>query len=403
MKSKKNYLRVPYGCSVHNEEEIAAVVNVLKTSTQMGRNVRKFEEKVAKIFDKKYGIMLNSGSSALLLAFEVLDLPAGSEVITPTLTFGTTVSCLVKNNLVPAFVDVEEGTYCIDPAKIGAMITDNTKAVCIPNLIGNIAKWDEISRICEKYDLKIIEDSADTLGATLSGRSTGYYSDISITSFYGSHVINAAGNGGMICVNSEEHLRRLKVLRSWGRSSSLYIDSESIENRFNVKVDGFDYDEKFVFEDIGYNFEPSEMGAAFGLVQFDRLEDNIKARINNFNTHQDFFRQFENWFILSKQTDNSTTGWLAYPLVIKKQAPFTRRGLQIFLEKRGIQTRVIFTGNITRQPGFKNIRKLVPDSGLPIADDVMRGGILIGCHHGLTGSMIKHIHTSFNEFSLKYN
>ena len=194
---KDNYLHVPYGTTVHGKEEIDAVVKVLKTSTQMGSHVRQFEERIAASFDKKYGIMVNSGSSALLLGVELLDLPRDSEVITPALTFATTVSCLVKNNLTPALVDVEEGTYCIDPSKIEAMISDNTKAVCIPNLIGNVAKWDEIVEICNKYNLIIIEDSADTLGASLNGRSTGFNSDISITSFYGSHVINAAGNGGM--------------------------------------------------------------------------------------------------------------------------------------------------------------------------------------------------------------
>lgn len=399
---ERNNIHVPYGMTVHGEEEIAAVNHVLRTSTQMGKHVRAFEEKVAELFEKKHGIMVNSGSSALFLAAEIMDLPRGSEIITPALTFATTISCLVKNGLVPAFVDVEEGTYCIDPAKVEAMITPKTRAVCIPNLIGNIADWERIAEIAKKYDFKIIEDSADTLGGTLNGRSSGYYSDISITSFYGSHVINCAGNGGMLCVNDEEQARRAKLLRSWGRSSSLFVESEKLENRFNVNVDGIDYDAKFVFEALGYNLEPSELGAAFGLVQLDKLQNNIDARIENYDAQYKFFKQYEEWFILPKQTDGSTTGWLAFPLTLRGDAPFTRRSLQTFLENRNIQTRVVFTGNITRQPGFKNVEKRVSNEDYPEADKVMKGGVLLACHHGLTREMLDHLHGSFEKFAKPY-
>lgn len=396
--TREDYLYVPYGCTVHGEEEIAAVEKVLRTSTQMGPYVREFENKVAETFDKAHGVMVNSGSSALYLAVEVLDLPEGSEVITPALTFATTVGCLVKNGLVPAFVDVEEGTYCIDPEKIEAMITDKTRAVCIPNLIGNICDWDRIAEICRKHDLKIIEDSADTLDGTLHGRSSGYHADISITSFYGSHVINGAGNGGMLCIKDDNMAAKARLLRSWGRSSSLFVESEAIENRFNVKVDGIPYDAKFVFETIGYQLEPSEISAAFALVQFDKLEQNIKAREKYFNKQLDFFSQYEDWFILPRQTAGSRTGWLAFPLTVRDEAPFTRQEMQIFLEKRNIQTRVVFTGNITRQPGFKDIVMKKSLGGYPVADHVMRGGVLLACHHGLDDEMLAHVHGSFKSF-----
>ena len=399
---REDYLYVPYGCTVHGEEEILAVEKVLRTSTQMGPHVREFEAKVAATFDKPHGIMVNSGSSALYLAVEVLDLPKGSEVITPALTFSTTVGCLVKNGLIPAFVDVEEGTYCIDPAKIEAMITEKTRAVCIPNLIGNICDWERIVEICRKHDLKIIEDSADTLGGTLSGQSSGHHSDISITSFYGSHVINGAGNGGMLCVKDDAMAAKARLLRSWGRSSSLFVESEAIENRFNIDVDGIPYDAKFVFETIGYQLEPSEISAAFALVQFAKLEQNIKAREAYFNKQYDFFSQYQDWFILPKQTNESRTGWLAFPMTIRDDAPFTRREMQIFLEKRNIQTRVVFTGNITRQPGFKNIEMKKATEGYPIADHVMRGGVLLACHHGLTDEMLAHVHDSFRDFAAQY-
>ncbi|HRC90271.1 MAG TPA: aminotransferase class I/II-fold pyridoxal phosphate-dependent enzyme [Bacteroidales bacterium] len=394
-------MRVPYGMTVHGQEEIDAVVEVLKTSTQMGRNVMTFEERVAKLFDKKYGLMLNSGSSALFLGAEVLNLPKGSEVITPVLTFSTTIASLVKNGLVPAFVDVESDTFLIDINKIEEMISDKTKAIAVPNLLGNIPDWDIIYEIARKYNLKIIEDSADTLGGILHGRSTGFNSDISITSFYGSHIINCAGNGGMLCLNDDGMYRRAKLLRSWGRSSSIFPESEKIENRFNTELEGIRYDAKFVFEEIGYNLEPSEIGAAFGLIQLNKLQENINARIENFNRQFKFFKQFKDWFILPKQTAGTKTGWLAFPLIVKDTAPFTRTEMQIALEKANIQTRVVFTGNILKQPGFKNIHCIKNKNGYPNADNVMRGGILIACHHGLTDEMINYIHDSFRSFVKK--
>ena len=391
-------IKVPYGQTVHGEEEIDAVVKALRTSTQMGVNVREMEERVANLFSKKYGIMVNSGSSANYLAVEILNLPEDSEVITPVLTFATTVAPIVKNKLVPVFIDVEPGTYNIDVNQVEKALSKNTKAVMIPNLLGNLPDWQSLKQIANQHNLIIIEDSADTLGATINDQSSGYFTDISTTSFYGSHVINCAGNGGMICLNEDQLAAKTKLLRSWGRSSSLFVESEAIENRFNIQIDGIDYDAKFIFETLGYNLEPSEIGAAFGLVQLNKLEKNIELRVAAFKRHLDFFAAFEDWFILPKQLPHSRTGWLAFPLTIKDTSHFTRKQLQIFLEKRNIQTRTVFTGNILRQPGFNNIKHRKLDNGYPYADQVMRGGILMGCHHGLTNEMVEYIHDCFQEF-----
>ncbi|MCR9191801.1 MAG: aminotransferase class I/II-fold pyridoxal phosphate-dependent enzyme [Gammaproteobacteria bacterium] len=395
----REYLSVPYGRTVHGEEEIAAVVNVLRTSTQMGKHVREMEAKVATLFQKQQGIMVNSGSSANYLAIEILDLPEGSEVITPVLTFSTTVAPLVRNKLIPVFVDVEPGTYNIDANKVEAMITPKTKALMIPNLLGNLPDWKQLRALADKYNLIVIEDSADTLGATIDDASSGRFTDVSTTSFYGSHVINCAGNGGMLCVNTAELEDRAKLLRSWGRSSSLFVESEAIENRFNVAVDDIPYDSKFLFEALGYNIEPSEMGAAFGLVQLNKLDQNIATREKWFAVQDAFFKAYEDWFIFPEQLPQSRTGWLAYPLTIKENAPFTRTQLQIFLEKRNIQTRTVFTGNILRQPGFKNIACRRDPNGYEHTDAVMRGGIMMGCHHGLNAEMMAHIHESFKVFA----
>ena len=396
-------LRVPYGLSVHGNEEIKAVVKVLKTSTQMSKNVSTFEKKISKLFAKKYGLMVNSGSSALLLAMETLNFPAGSEIITPALTFSTTVGYIVRNNWVPVFVDVEEGTYCINENKIKDLITKKTKAIVAPHLMGNIVNWQKISPMLKRRGILIVEDSADTLGATYKNKSTGKYADISITSFYGSHISNCAGNGGMVCFNDKKKYLKAKLLRSWGRSSSLFDEkSERIENRFNIKLDGIPYDKKFVFEKIGHNLEPSELGAAFGLVQLKKLNFNLKKREFNFASHSKFLKKYSKYFILPKQLPGSKSGWLAYPITITKNAPFSRTQMQIFLEKKNIQTRVVFTGNILRQPGFKNIKAKKDPLGYPEADKVMKNGILIACHHGLTNKMMKHIHNSIDEFMSKF-
>lgn len=396
-----DYIHVPYGRTVHGEEEIEAVVNVLRTSTQMGKNVREMEERIAALYQKKYGIMVNSGSSALYLAADLLDYEPGTEIITPALTFSTTVAPIVKKGWVPVFIDVEEGTYNIDAAKVEEMITPKTKAMIIPNLMGNLPDWAVLREIADKYGLFVLEDSADTLGAEIGGLSSGRFTDMSTTSFYGSHIINCGGNGGMLCVNRDDHYNRGRLLRSWGRSSSLFVESEKIENRFNVEVDGIPYDAKFVFEEPGYNIEPSEMGAAFGVVQLNKLKHNIDTRTKNYHRMRTFFSQYEEFFILPKQLPDSWTGWLAYASTIRESAPFIRRDLQIFLEKRNIQTRTVFTGNILRQPGFKNVNCIKAAGGYPESDKVMRGGMLLACHHGLSEEQIVHVMESVSAFMSK--
>ena len=397
-----DYIHVPYGRTVHGEEEIEAVVNVLRTSTQMGKNVREMEAQVAALYDKKYGIMVNSGSSALYLAADLMNYEPGAEIITPALTFSTTVAPQVKKGWVPAFVDVEEGTYNVDANKVEEMITPKTKAMIIPNLMGNLPNWKQLREIADKHNLFLLEDSADTIGAEIDGASSGRFTDMSTTSFYGSHIINNAGNGGALCVNTEAFYDRGRLLRSWGRSSSLFVESEAIENRFNVEVDGIPYDAKFVFEEPGYNIEPSELGAAFGLVQVKKLPKNIDTRTDNYNRMRDFFTQYEEFFILPKQLPNSRTGWLAFPTTLRESAPFIRRDMQIFLEKRNIMTRTVFTGNILRQPGFKNVNCKKAANGYPESDRVMRGGMLLACHHGLNDAQIAHVMESVTEFMKQY-
>jgi len=286
---------------------------------------------------------------------------------------------------------------------IESLINNNTSAILAPDLMGNICEWPYISKLAKSNNLKVIVDSADTIGSTYNGVSTGAYADVAITSFYGSHIINGAGNGGMIVTSDKEVADKCSLLRSWGRSSSLFLESEAIENRFNVKLDGIQYDSKFVFEELGYQLEPSEISAAFALVQLSKLKKNMELRNKHFNSHTKFFLKYNNFFSLPIQNPNAYTCWLAYPMCIREDAPFSRTDMQIFLEKRNIQTRVVFTGNILRQPMMKDVQYIGDADDFRNADKVMKQGILLACHHGLTEKMLNHLYESCDLFISQFS
>ena len=395
-------MKITYGKNLYNNLEISSVVKTLRKSTQMGNSVSTFEKKIAKYFGKKYGLMVNSGSSALILAIKSLKLKKGSEIIVPCLNFGTAVSSVLICGHKPVFVDVEIETLQIDISKIAKKITKKTKAIMVPNLIGNVPDWKKIYKIAKKFNLIIIEDSADTLGASIDNKPTGIYSDISITSFYGSHIISCAGNGGMLLTNNKQYYEKAKVLRSWGRMSSLIKDSENIVKRLNIKLKGVDYDKKFVFSELGFNFEPSEIGAAFGLVQLKKFKNFMTLRNGNFNKHINFFIKLSDYFIVPNIYSNVKTNFLAYPIILKTKK-FNRKDLQIFLENNNIQTRPIFSGNILRHPAFTNLisnkNKL---NEFKNADYIMKNGILIGCHQALKNKDIQYIHSKIKQFISKF-
>ncbi len=402
MKKKQiQSMRVPYGFSAHGKEEIDAVVRVLKGNTALGNHTKEFERRISKMFGKKYGIMVNSGSSANLLAFELLNLPKGSEVITPLLTFATTVAPIVQKGLVPVFIDVEENTYLIDIDQLEKAITKKTRALMVPSLLGNIPNLERLSKIAKKYKLFLIEDSCDTLGGSFKNRPSGAYSDISTTSFYGSHIINGAGGGGMICVNNKTWAERLTVLRGWGRRSSLFgekANSEQLKNRFRNQLGGVPYDEKFTFSEVGYNFLPLELSSAFGLVQLKRFPGFKKLRQKYFSRLYAFFTKHSQYFILPRQTPNTKTAWLAFPVIIKRDAPFSRFDIVKYLENRNIQTRPVFTGDIPLQPGFRKIVHKKPFKNYPCTMHIMKNAFVVGCHQGLTSAQLSYLEKTIKDF-----
>ena len=385
--------KIYYGKAVYDSKEINAVIKVLNNNSLSlvdGKNVKILEKKVSKIFGKKYGLMVNSGSSANLLALASFNFKKNSEIITPNLTFSTTVAPIYQLGLVPHFIGVEKNKFLADPSQIERCINKKTVAIMIPNLLGNIANWKRIKSTAKKYKLKVIEDSADTIGYTINHKNAGKYSDVTTNSFYASHIINGAGTGGIVCFNDFELYQKAKLLRGWGRSSATFNESEDINKRFNIKVSGINYDAKYIFSELGYNFLPSELSAAFAIEQIKKLSNNIKIRNKNFDYLKNFFGKYD-FFKLPEQYPGVKTPWLAFPLVIKKNRYFTRRDLQIFFEKNYIQTRTIFTGNILKQPAMKNKYYKKHPQCDKIANDVMKNGILLGCHQGMKKGELDYI------------
>ena len=389
--------RVPYGLAVHDHEEENAVLEIIRNhKTIMGEKVKQFENEIAVLFGKKFGVMVNSGSSANLLTYEILNMPENSEVITPILTFATTLSPIIKNRLLPVFVDVEPETYIVNIDQIEEAITKKTKALMIPSLLGNVPDLARLRKLADDNNLIFIEDSADTLGATFDGKPTGIFSDFSTTSFYGSHIITAAGEGGMVCCNNKKWEEKCRIIRGWGRTSAL-TESEKLEDRFSIELDKIPYDSKFIFEEIGYNFLPTEISAAFGLVQLKKLKKFSEIRQKNFDNLYSFFSNSK-FFKVPKQLPQVRTSWLAFPLTITFNAPFSRMELVKYLETNNIQTRPIFTGNVLRQPAFKKINYKNIGKEFSVANNIMENSFLIGCNHGLNEKHMEKIKQSFTSF-----
>jgi CDP-6-deoxy-D-xylo-4-hexulose-3-dehydrase len=364
----------------YGEEEIKAVEECLRDGWLAGFGPRsiEFEEKIAKRFGKKYGVFVNSGSSACLLAIAALNLPKGCKIITPACTFSTTLAPIIQLGFKPVFCDVGLISYVPTVEAIITLIDDEVKAIMVPNLIGNKPDWktlrSELKRI-GREDIIVIEDSADTITYTEE-------TDVSTTSFYASHVITAGGTGGMVMFNDKKHVDRALQYRDWGRMGD---NSEIMDDRFNHNVDGIPYDHKFLYDVLGYNFKCSEMSAAFGLVQLERFEtfkdirrDNIKRYLENLKDVTE----------ITLPDDSIEPNWLAIPLQTEK-----RLELLTFLEDNNIQTRVTFAGNVTRHPIYREYLQPFDNS-----DTIMKNGFLLGAHHGMTIEDVDYVCSKIKEF-----
>jgi CDP-6-deoxy-D-xylo-4-hexulose-3-dehydrase len=387
--------KILYAKSVYDNKEINAVSSFLKKNNGIltnNKNVKKLEGKLAKIYKKNYCLLVNSGSVANEIAVQSLSFNMNDEVITPCLTFGTTISPIIKNNLKPILVDIEKDTLNINSKLIEKKITNKTKCLMIPNLIGNLGNFKEIYSIAKKHNLKVIEDSADTIYFHKSKNK----SDIITTSFYGSHIITLMGIGGAILTDDKDIFNKCTLIREWGRSSSIYTN-KSIENRFSKIIDGYRYDNMFLFEELGTNSLVAEANAVFGLEQLKRLKSFSRIRKRNFTLISSFIEKyFNDLFIVPSQKYSKDNIWLAFPLILKNDNPKLRNKLQIFLENKKIQTRVIFTGNVTKQPAFKKYFK--KNENFPNTDHIMRNGLLIGLHQSIKIIDIKYFYKCIKEF-----
>ena len=381
---RKKVWYAPHKFESYGEEEIEAVNKALKEGwlAGFGPYTTEFEAKIAKEFGKKYGVFVNSGSSACLLALASLDLEQGSEIITPALTFSTTLAPIIQLGYTPKFIDSELTSYVPSVEAICDAITSKTRAIMIPNLLGNKIDFSTLRNELMRRsieDVKIIEDSADTITFTED-------SDVSTTSFYASHVITAGGMGGMVMFNKKEHMKRALMYRDWGRIGD---NSENMDERFAHDVDGIPYDYKFLYGVLGYNMKCAEANAAFGLVQLKKFQKYKEIRRNNIER---YLYRLRNTPEIILPDDKIKPNWLAIPLQIED-----RLGLLNFLEDNNIQTRVTFAGNVTRHPAY---RKYLQD--FPIADQVMKNGFLLGAHHGMTTQDVDYVCDKIIEYIETY-
>jgi len=364
----------------YGQEEIDAVTQCLQDGWLAGFGPRsiEFEEKVSAIFGKKYGVFVNSGSSACLLALASLQLPKGSRVITPACTFSTTVAPMIQLGLEPVFCDVGLTSYVPSVTEILDLVNSSIKVIMLPNLIGNKPDWKTLKKSLVdigREDIILIEDSADTITHTLE-------SDISTTSFYASHVITAGGSGGMVMYNNSKLRDNCLNFRDWGRIGD---NSEIMSDRFNHSVDGIPYDHKFLYGCLGYNMKSSEMNAAFGLVQLKKFEQFAKIRRQNIERYIYNLKDCKNIIL---PDDSIKPNWLAIPLQTEN-----RYDLLNYLENHNIQTRVTFAGNITRHPVYRSYLQSFNNS-----DTIMKNGFLLGAHHGMIIDDVDYVCDTIKQF-----
>ena len=378
---------------VYGAPEMRALVDAsLDFWLTTGRFNEAFERRMRKFLGRRYVLTCNSGSSANLLAASALCSPflkrpmkPGDEVITCATGFPTTVNPLLQNGLVPVFLDVDLPTYNIRADRIEAAITDKTRAIMVAHTLGNPFDLATVMEVARRHDLYVVEDSCDALGATYDGKMVGTFGDIGTLSFYPAHHITMGEGGAVFCTNSLVK-RALESIRDWGRDCWCEPGKDNTcGKRFDWQLGDLPagYDHKYTYSNIGYNLKITDMQAAVGLAQMDRLDGFITDRRANFAYLTQRMRELEAFFLLPEATPRSEPSWFGYPLTVREDAPFTRDALTRHLDGQRIATRLVFAGNLIRQPYMKNQNyRVVGD--LDTSDRVMRQSLWLGLFPGLT-------------------
>lgn len=404
---------VHYAGRIYDEKEIISLVNSsIDFWLTAGAYAQQFEDELARFIGIKHCLLTNSGSSANLLAISALTSPKlgekqlkpGDEVITTACGFPTTLNPIIQNNLIPVFIDVELGTYNINADKIEEAISDKTKAIFIPHTLGNPFDIDKIVEIVEKYDLWLIEDNCDALGSKYNDKFTGNFGHIATCSFYPAHHITM-GEGGALLTNDPLLKDIILSFRDWGRDCWCEPGcDDTCGRRFAWKMGDlpYGYDHKYIYSHIGYNLKVTDMQAAIGVEQLKKLPNFIKARKQNFETLYNVLKEYEKHLILPEKYKNSEPCWFGFPIIVKEEAPFNRDDFVSFLEKNKIATRMLFGGNLIRQPAYNNINYKLEGS-LENTDLVMNNLFWIGVYPGITEKKMNYIISIINKFFKEVN
>ncbi|HLC94598.1 MAG TPA: lipopolysaccharide biosynthesis protein RfbH [Patescibacteria group bacterium] len=402
---------IPVSGKVFDQEEIDNAIKVARdgwwTEGEFGKQ---FESDFKKFLGVKYISLVNSGSSANLVAFASLTsrvfgekrLRRGDEYITTAVAFPTTVNPGILYGLTPVFVDAELETLNIDVSKIEAAITKKTKLIMVAHTLGNPYNLDKIIQIAKKYNLWVIEDCCDALGSRYDGKLVGTFGHIATFSFYPAHQITMGEGGAVITNNSLIH-RSIRQFRDWGRDC--WCDTgrdNTCGKRFGWKLGDLPhgYDHKYTYSQIGYNLKLTDFQAAIGLAQLKKLPIFIQKRKENYKKLYVFFKKYEKFFILMKTFPKEDPCWFGFPVIVRQDAPFSRNELTEYLEKNKIGTRNIFSGNLLKHPAYQDITYKTADK-IKNADIVMNNAFWLGVFPGITDQMIKYMQKILEKFLKK--
>src|SRR3989338_1695164 len=402
--------KIPYAGRVFDEKEIInGIDSILDFWLTLGEYGEKFEEKLKNYLGVNNVILVNSGFSANLIAISALlsneletPLKPEDEVITPAVTFPSTVAPLVLNRLTPVFLDCEINTYNLDCSKLEESLSKKVKAIFIPHTLGNFCNMDILLEFVKKHKLALIEDSCDALGSKWKGEYAGTLGSMGTISFYPAHHITM-GEGGAITTNNGRLAKILRSLRDWGRDCWCKTGvSNTCQKRFGWQLGDLPlgYDHKYIYSHIGYNLKPTDIQAAIGFAQLDKLPIFIIKRKENFSKLYQIFSSWPDFFILPQWHKNAEPSWFCFPITVKQNPYFSRSDLVQWLENNKIETRLLFGGNILRQPAYKNISHRVVGH-LNNSDLIMNQTFFLGVYPGISNEMIDYIQEKTSQFIKK--